>query len=42
VASVKVAIFFIVVPCSLAKVDQHFRGETGELLPGYIVQKPRR
>jgi hypothetical protein len=46
----KMAVFWVVAPCSLVEVYRHFRGNalmmeaasTSKLLPGYTALQPRR
>jgi hypothetical protein len=45
--SMKMAVFWVIVPCSLVEVYWHFRGayslrNVGKLLPDYTVLQPRR
>jgi hypothetical protein len=42
VASMKMACFWVVVPCSLVEIYQRFRSACCLLLPDYMVQQPRR
>jgi hypothetical protein len=48
-ASMKMAVFWVVVPCSLVEVYRRFRGAcclhhqgVGKLLPDYMAQQPRK